>query len=253
MATFENVNTTKLINEIKNAKDQYPVLSKEEERELIEKYRNDRTELNRLLCLHNVKMVFSMAKSFVTKTRDFDSLVQNGMLGLMEAARRFDIDKNIKFCTYAAVWIRKYFSMYYYTAQYKLDQATSSLDEPAAFGSDDPNDETSFLENSLHKYVDPTYQDSVKQVDDFITASENSELCAKLYSKLSADTSLSSVEKGVFMKLFIDNEKTRDVAAEYHIDPSAVAEIRRKVLGKFRNILAADYGITEYNQLVSSR
>ena len=37
MATFENVNTTKLINEIKNAKDQYPVLSKEEERELIEK------------------------------------------------------------------------------------------------------------------------------------------------------------------------------------------------------------------------
>ena len=75
MATFENVNTTKLINDIKNAKNQYPVLSKEEERELIEKYRNDRPELNRLLCLHNVKMVFSMARSFVTKTRDFDSLV----------------------------------------------------------------------------------------------------------------------------------------------------------------------------------
>ena len=75
MAIFENVNTTKLINEIKNAKDQYPVLSKEEERELIEKYRGDRTELNRQLCLHNVKMVFNMAKSFVTKTKDFDSLV----------------------------------------------------------------------------------------------------------------------------------------------------------------------------------
>lgn len=253
MSVFENVNTTKLINEIKNSKDKYPVLSKEEERELIEKYRNDRTELNKRLCLHNIKMVFSMARSFVTKTKDFDSLVQNGMLGLMEAAKRFDIDKNIKFCTYAAIWIRKYFSMYYYTAQYKLDQATSSLDEPAAFGSDDPADETSFLENSLHKYVDPTYQDPVKPIDDFISAGENSELCARLYSRLAADTSLSSVEKNVFMKLFVDNEKTRDIAAEYHIDPSAVAEIRRKVLGKFRNILAADYGITEYSQLGSSR
>lgn len=246
MAIFENANTTKLINEIKNSKDQYPVLSKEEERKLIEKYRDNRDELNRRLCLHNVKMVFSMAKSFVTKTRDFDSLVQNGMLGLMEAARRFDIDKNIKFCTYAAIWIKKYFSMYYYTAQYKLDQATSSLDEPAAFGSDDADDETSFMENSLHKYVDPTYQDTVRSVDDAISASDNSDLCAKLYSRLESDASLSAVEKGVFLKLFVENEKTRDVAAEYHIDPGAVAEIRRKVLGKFRNILAADYGITEY-------
>lgn len=227
-------------------------MSKEEERELIEKYRNDRDELNRRLCLHNVKMVFSMARSFVTKAKDFDSLVQNGMLGLMEAAKRFDIDKGIKFCTYASIWIRKYFSMQYYTSQYKMDQVTSSLDEPAAFGSDDPTDETSFLENSLHKYVDPTYQDTVKTIDDDISADENAELCARLYSRLDADTSLSAMEKSVFVKLFIDNEKTRDVAAEYKIDPSAVAEIRRKVLGKFRNILAADYGITEYNQLVSS-
>lgn len=246
MAIFENANTTKLINEIKNAKDQYPVLSKEDERKLIEKYRYDRDELNRRLCLHNVKMVFNMAKSFVTKTRDFDSLVQNGMLGLMEAARRFDVDKDIKFCTYAAIWIKKYFSMYYYTSQYKLDQATSSLDEPSLFGANDPNDETSFMENSLHKYVDPTYQDVVMSVDDAISANDNSELCTRLYSRLKTDTSLSAVEKGVFVKLFIENEKTRDIAAEYHIDPSAVAEIRRKVLGKFKNILATDYGITEY-------
>jgi len=247
MTAFENANTTKLINQIKTAKDQYPVLSKEEERELIEKYRNDRTELNRLLCLHNVKMVFSMAKSYVTKTRDFDSLVQNGMLGLMEAAKRFDLDKNIKFCTYASIWIRKYFSMPYYTSQYKMDQVTSSLDEPAVFGSGDSEDDTSFLENSLHKYVDPTYRDTIRSTSEMVTADENAELCAELYSKLESDSSLSAVEKGVFYKLFVDNEKTRDVADEYKLDPSTVTEIRRKVLGKFRNILAADYGITEYS------
>ena len=134
-----------------------------------------------------------------------------------------------------------------YPAQYKMDQATCSLDEPAAFGSDDDTDDTSFLENSLHKYIDPTFQDPVKSTDDMISANENIELCANLYSRLESDSSLSAVEKNVIIKLFIDNEKTRDVAAEYKMDPSAIAEIRRKVLGKFRNILAADYGITEYS------
>lgn len=188
-----------------------------------------------------------MAKSYITKTHDFDSLVQNGLLGLMEAARRFDIDKNIKFCTYASIWIRKYFSMPYYTAQYKIDKNTVSLDEPQTFGANDPEDETSFLENSLHKYVDPVYQDPIKTVDEAVSADENAELCSNLYSRLNADTGLSAIEKSVFMRLFVDNEKTRDVAEEYRLDPATVTEIRRKVLGRFRNILAADYGITEYS------
>jgi DNA-directed RNA polymerase specialized sigma subunit len=140
--------------------------------------------------------------------------------------------------------------MHYYTSQYKIDQNTSSLDEPAVFGSDDSTDDTSFLENSLHKYIDPTHQDVVKTIDDSISANENSELCANLYSKLNADNSLSSIEKNVFIKLFIDNEKAKDIALEYQIDPNTIAEIRRKILNKFKNILAADYGITEYNQLI---
>ena len=60
------------------------------------------------------------------------------------------------------------------------------------------------------------------------------------------------MEKNVFIKLFVDNEKTRDIAAEYKLDPNTIVEIKRKVLGKFKNILAADYGITEYNQLIFS-
>ena len=42
MAVFENVNTTKLINQIKSSQDQYPILSKNEERELIAQYRDNR-------------------------------------------------------------------------------------------------------------------------------------------------------------------------------------------------------------------
>ena len=83
---------------------------------MIEKYKDDRDRLNHLLFMHNIRIVFNMAKTYMSKTNDYDSLVQNGMQGLAEAARRFKVDKNIKFCTYATIWVKKYMTMYYYSA-----------------------------------------------------------------------------------------------------------------------------------------
>lgn len=42
-----NQNTTRLINQLKRSSEQYPCLDKAAERELIEKYRNDRETLNK--------------------------------------------------------------------------------------------------------------------------------------------------------------------------------------------------------------
>ena len=72
-----NQNTTLLLNQLKAAKDQYPNLSKDEERAIIKKYKKNRKELNRLLFMHNIKLVFNMAKKYMSKTNDFDGLVQD--------------------------------------------------------------------------------------------------------------------------------------------------------------------------------
>ena len=50
-----NDNTTKLLNEIKSSYKQYPTLNKDEERDLIYKYKDNREELNRLFILHNIQ------------------------------------------------------------------------------------------------------------------------------------------------------------------------------------------------------
>ena len=110
-----NDNTTKLLNEIKSSYKQYPTLNKDEERDLIYKYKDNREELNRLFILHNIRSVFNIAKKYSSKVDDFDSLVMDGILGLAEAAKRFDINKNIKFITYAYVWIRKYILQGFYS------------------------------------------------------------------------------------------------------------------------------------------
>ena len=81
-----NQNTTKLINALKQAAKQYKPLNKEQEQELIWQHKDNRDKLNELLFMHNIKLVFNLAKKYAAKSKDFDNLVQEGMKGLAEAA-----------------------------------------------------------------------------------------------------------------------------------------------------------------------
>lgn len=122
-----NENTTRLANMLKNAEVQYQPLSKDEELKMIKKYKHDRDTLNQLLILHNLRAVFNIAKKYKSKTDDFDGMVQNGFLGLAEAAKRFDPKMKIKFITYAYVWIRKYVLQGFYAKNIEVDRNSLSL------------------------------------------------------------------------------------------------------------------------------
>ena len=245
-----NQNTTKLLNELKKSSKQYPCLNKEEERALIEKYRNDREKLNKLLFMHNIRSVFSQAKNFVGKVNDFDSLVQDGMVGLAEAAKRFDIDRDIKFCTYCVIWIRKYLLAHFYGRQVELDKLTSSLNSPTLINksksSSGSNDVT--FENYVNEYIDPSC-DSGKTIHDELSSVEQSEICKVLYDRLEHDSSLSATDKAVFTDLFVNKEKTRDIADKYDIVPEKIMSIKQKILTKFKTILVNEYKIESFYDL----
>jgi RNA polymerase primary sigma factor len=85
-----------------------PRLTVEEERELGNRIQRDRDEaaLTRLVeC--NLRFVVSYAKRYRGFGVSFLDLIHEGNLGLMEAARRFDPARNVKFITYAVWWIRE--------------------------------------------------------------------------------------------------------------------------------------------------
>lgn len=202
--------------------------------------------------MHNIRTVFNLAKSQMHRTDDYDSLVQNGMVGLGEAVNRFDIDRDIKFCTYATIWVKKYMTMYYYSAQYlKIDSKTTSMNTPSmtADSSDGAAGADDTFENCIQKYMDPSIYQPIKSVENEISSMEQSEICQKLYDYMEKDTSLSATDKAVFTKLFIDREKTRDIAMEYKVEPSVISEIKNRILDKFRNILRWDYNIQSYSDL----
>jgi RNA polymerase primary sigma factor len=59
----------------------------------------------------NLKFVVTMANKFIGMGLSIDDLIQEGNIGLIEAARRFTPDKDVKFITYAQFWIRKSLNM----------------------------------------------------------------------------------------------------------------------------------------------
>jgi RNA polymerase primary sigma factor len=85
-----------------------PLLTPEEERALGFRVQHDcdETALTKLVeC--NLRFVVSYARRYRGLGVSFLDLIHQGNLGLIEAARRFDPDRNVRFISYAVWWIRE--------------------------------------------------------------------------------------------------------------------------------------------------
>lgn len=86
-----------------------PLLTPEEERKYAYLSNMGNEEAKHKLIEANLRLVISIAKRYCksTKTVALQDLIQEGNMGLMKAADRFDYTKGYKFSTYATWWIRQ--------------------------------------------------------------------------------------------------------------------------------------------------
>jgi RNA polymerase primary sigma factor len=85
----------------------YPLIDKEEEVRLAEQIRaGDRESLDKLV-RSNLRFVVSVAKKYQNQGVPLSDLINEGNLGLIRAAHKFDETKGIKFISYAVWWIRQ--------------------------------------------------------------------------------------------------------------------------------------------------
>ncbi|MGD9033798.1 MAG: RNA polymerase factor sigma-32 [Desulfobacteraceae bacterium] len=88
----------------------YKLLTREEELELAQRVQenNDEEAVNQLVT-SNLRLVAKIAKDFSRYwAKNILDLIQEGNLGLIQAARKFDPNRGIKFSYYASFWIKAY-------------------------------------------------------------------------------------------------------------------------------------------------
>ena len=111
----------------------HPYLSKEEELRLFEEYRDQGSrEAAVKLIMANLRVSVAIAAEYLHTGADHMDLIQEGNVGLLQAIKKFDPSKNVRFHAYAAWWSRAYILRYLLNT-YRLVKIGTTQDQRKLF------------------------------------------------------------------------------------------------------------------------
>lgn len=211
------------------------LITPEEEVELAQRIKEgDQRALDRLVKA-NLRFVVSVAKQYQNQGLSLQDLINEGNLGLIKAAQRFDETRGFKFISYAVWWIRQ--SILQAVAEQAriirlpLNQvgAVSKLKKTAAM-----------LEQEYQRK--PSTAELAKELD--IPEAKVQSLMGMNMRQISTDAPLDDEDEGSFLDVYVDQDSAAtDEAVENESDHNAIKHALSMLSDKERQVINMYYGI----------
>lgn len=100
---LENNSLNSYLCQIRNDR----LLTADEEKVLSKRIMRGDMEARENLINSNLRLVVKIARGYLTHDMELLDLIQEGNVGLIKAAEKFDFSKNVRFSTYASFWIKQ--------------------------------------------------------------------------------------------------------------------------------------------------
>lgn len=251
------------------------ILSPTEEQELINKMTHGDKKARQQLIQSNLRLVISIAKHYMNCGLSFEDLIQEGNIGLIKAANKFDINKGCRFSTFAPWWIRQAISR-------AIADQGRTIRVPVHVTENINKIKKSERELLLELNREPTFQEIADRtklnIDDVIVAKtcvdtssidvpigddendtiinfiEDTRFINPESSYIQSENknviehvldTLNPREADILKKRFgINSNKTmtlKQVGQEYHLTKERIRQIENKALSKLRNPIRANY------------
>ena len=215
--------------------ERFRVLSSVEERELIERLKDDRAELEHQLVAHNIFLAIGFASKQQYRFRDFDELIALSMYGLMDAAKTFDTTKGFRFNTYAVWYLKKHvLRRFHVRKEYEIANNTAIfLDEPRQQNGEE--NECDFMYGTLCSQLNPDIEErySIPTASEEMEREERGAYMKEMLNKVVesvATSSLSDTDKRIFSMTYLEGDNISTISHELGISSAEVSKGRKRVL-----------------------
>lgn len=216
---------------------QFPLLSAEEEKELLDRIAKGDMKAKDRLIESNLRLVVSIAKKYQNRGLSLMDLIQEANIGLLLAVDKFEASRGYRFSTYASWWIKQ-------TLSRALDNKSKVIRLPAyvAESYNKIKHAESVLSVSLGR--EPTLAEIAKNVDMEV---EKVKKIKESYKEVSSlDISIGDDEEATIGEFIADNyslspEETMDVKVKNEILEMILSTLEERE----GNIIKERYGLAD--------
>jgi RNA polymerase primary sigma factor len=212
----------------------YPLLTRAQEVELAKRIERGDLEAKSRLVNSNLRLVISNARKYQGHELPLLDLIQEGILGLIRAAEKFDWRKGYKFSTYATFWIRQ-------AIQRALDNRARTIRIPVHLGQRERKIARAHRDLLAQLGREPTDEEIAKAAE--LTVDELEEARAASRVVTSLDRPVGEGEDTAFGALLASDERGPEEEVDILLREDALRRALDQLPERERAVVKLRYGV----------